>query len=147
MEEILIPLGICVALPVLIVWLVNRTRQNETNRKTEIVLKAIESGATIDANFFKSTNGEKTIKERLLKRLTGACIFTLMGIAFFITGLINRSLVDVVATSKDDIVFPLMGVLLGIFLAIGISLFIVFFVGRKMLAKEIEAEEKSLSQN
>ena len=147
MEEILIPLGICVALPVLIVWLVNRTRQNETNRKTEIVLKAIESGATIDANFFKSTNGEKTIKERLLKRLTGACIFTLMGIAFFITVLINRSLVDVVATSKDDIVFPLMGVLLGIFLAIGISLFIVFFVGRKMLAKEIEAEEKSLSQN
>ena len=147
MEEILIPLGICVALPVLIVWLVNRTRQNETNRKTEIALKAIESGATIDANFFKSTNGEKTIKERLLKRLTGACIFTLMGIAFFITVLINRSLVDVVATSKDDIVFPLMGVLLGIFLAIGISLFIVFFVGRKMLAKEIEAEEKSLSQN
>lgn len=147
MEDILIPLGICVALPVLIVWLVNRTRQNETNRKTEIALKAIESGATIDANFFKSTNGEKTIKERLLKRLTGACIFTLMGIAFFITGLINRSLVDVVATSKDDIVFPLMGVLLGIFLAIGISLFIVFFVGRKMLAKEIEAEEKSLSQN
>ena len=147
MEDILIPLGICVALPVLIVWLVNRTRQNETNRKTEIALKAIESGATIDANFFKSTNGEKTIKDRLLKRLTGACIFTLMGIAFFITGLINRSLVDVVATSKDDIVFPLMGVLLGIFLAIGISLFIVFFVGRKMLAKEIEAEEKSLSQN
>ena len=145
MEEILIPLGICVALPVLIVWLVNRTRQNETNRKTEIALKAIESGATIDANFFKSTNGEKTIKERLLKRLTGACIFTLMGIAFFITGLINRSLVDVVATSKDYIVYPLMSG--GIFLAIGISLFIVFFVGRKMLAKEIEAEEKSLSQN
>lgn len=145
MEDILIPLGICVALPVLIVWLVNRTRQNETNRKTEIALKAIESGATIDANFFKSTNGEKTIKERLLKRLTGACIFTLMGIAFFITGLINRSLVDVVATSKDYIVFPLMSG--GIFLAIGISLFIAFFVGRKMLAKEIEAEEKSLSQN
>ena len=68
-----------------------------------------------------------------------------MGIALFITGLINRSLVDVVATSKDDIVFPLMSG--GIFLAIGISLFIAFFVGRKMLAKEIEAEEKSLSQN
>jgi hypothetical protein len=32
----------------------------------------------------------------------------------------------------------------GLFLSIGISLFVVFFVGRKMLAKEIEAEEKAL---
>ena len=144
MDKILIPLGICVALPVLIVWLVNRTRQNETNRKTEIVLKAIESGATIDANFFKSANGEKTIKERLLKRLTGACIFTLMGLAFFVASLINRNLVDVVATSSDSIVIPMM--FGGLFFAIGISFFIVFFVGRKMLAKEIEAEEKSLEQ-
>ena len=50
MDKLLIPLGICVVLPVMIVWLVNRTRQNETNRKTEIMLKAIEAGATIDAN-------------------------------------------------------------------------------------------------
>lgn len=34
--------------------LVNRTRQYETNRKTEIMLRAIESGATIDAEFFKA---------------------------------------------------------------------------------------------
>ena len=47
MDKLLIPLGICVVLPVMIVWLVNRTRQNETNRKTEIMLKAIEAGATL----------------------------------------------------------------------------------------------------
>jgi uncharacterized protein YneF (UPF0154 family) len=34
----------------------------------------------------------------------------------------------------------------GISLAIGIALFIGFFVGRKMLTKEIEAEEKALDQ-
>lgn len=28
--------------------------------------------------------------------------------------------------------------------AIGVALFIVYFVGKKMLAKEIEAEEKNL---
>lgn len=39
MEDILIPIGVCVVLPVMIVWLINRTRQNETNRKTEIMLK------------------------------------------------------------------------------------------------------------
>ena len=64
--DLLVPLGICVVLPVMIVWLVMRTRQNETNKKTEIMLKAIESGATIDADFFKEKQGAKTIKERLL---------------------------------------------------------------------------------
>ena len=34
----------------------------------------------------------------------------------------------------------------GILLGIGISLIIVFFVGKKMLAKEMEAEAKSLEQ-
>ena len=65
MDDILIVLGICVVLPVMIVWLVTRVRQNETNKKTEIMLKAIESGATIDVNFFKEKQGAKTIKERL----------------------------------------------------------------------------------
>ena len=45
MEEILIPISVCVVLPVMVVWLVNRTRQNEINRKADIMLKAIESGA------------------------------------------------------------------------------------------------------
>ena len=56
MEEelgLLVAFGISVVMPVMIVWLVSRTRQNETNKKTEIMLKAIESGATIDADFFK----------------------------------------------------------------------------------------------
>ena len=37
----LFPIGLCMVLPVMIVWLVNRTRQNETNRRTGIMLKAI----------------------------------------------------------------------------------------------------------
>jgi putative Mn2+ efflux pump MntP len=136
MDDILIPLGICVVLPVMIVWLVTRTRQNETNKKTEIMLKAIESGATIDANFFREKQGSKTIKERLLSRLAGGCIFTLMGIAFSIIGFVNQS--------TDSSTFPY--ILGGIFFAIGIGLLIVFFVGKKMLAKEMEAENREIEQ-
>ena len=33
-----------------------------------------------------------------------------------------------------------------VILAVGIALFIVYFVGKHMLAKEIEAEEKSLDK-
>jgi uncharacterized membrane protein YidH (DUF202 family) len=141
MEEILIPISVCVVLPVMVVWLVNRTRQNEINRKADIMLKAIESGATIDANFFKAQQENKSIKERLLKRLTGACIFTLTGLVFAVIGLFNwTNLTE--NMSNDSAVIPM--IFGGLFLAIGISLFVVFFVGRKMLAKEIEAEEKAL---
>ena len=141
MEDILIPISVCVVLPVMVVWLVNRTRQNEINRKADIMLKAIESGATIDANFFKAQQENKSIKERLLKRLTGACIFTLTGLVFAVIGLFNwTNLTE--NMSNDSAVIPM--IFGGLFFAIGISLFVVFFVGRKMLAKEIEAEEKAL---
>ena len=54
LEDILVPLGICVALPVMIVWLVMRKKTNETNRRTEIVLAAIEKNSEIDVeDFFK----------------------------------------------------------------------------------------------
>ena len=51
--DILLPIGVCVVLPVTIVWLIMRTRQNETNRKAEIMLKAIEAGVAVDPNLFK----------------------------------------------------------------------------------------------
>ena len=140
MDKILVPIFICVVLPVTIVWLITRARQNETNRKTEVMLKAIEAGATVDANLFKNSKDSLTIKERLLKRLTGGCIFSLMGVVFTIIGLVNRNM----ALDNDAFTIPvLFG---GIFFAIGVAHLVVFYVGRKMLAKEIEAEEKSLEQ-
>ena len=144
MEDILILLGICVVLPVMIVWLVTRARQNETNKKTEIMLKAIESGATIDANFFKEKQGAKTIKERLLKRLAGGCIFTLMGVVFTVIGFVNKDMMTEIHMQPDSFTIPcIFG---GIFFAIGIGLLIVFFVGKKMLVKEMEAEAKEIEQ-
>ena len=141
---ILVPLGICVVLPVLIVWLVTRTRQNETNKKTEIMLKAIESGATIDADFFKDTQKkQKSTKERLLNRLIWGCATSILGVGLAILGIVQWVNWNG-TTSNDSFVVPL--IFAGILLAIGIALFIGFFVGRKMLTKEMEAEEKSLEQ-
>ena len=53
MRDIIVPIGICVVLPVMLVWLVTRVRRNEIDKKTEVMLKAIESGATIDSDLFK----------------------------------------------------------------------------------------------
>ena len=142
MSDILIPIGICVVLPVMIVWLVMRNRQNETNKKTEIMLKAIESGAKIDTNLFKTQlTPAKTIKEKLLSRLTAACVVSAIGLSVCITTLILSYIGGVLTQVIQG--FIVIG---GIILAIGIALFVVYFVGKRMLAKEIEAEEKSLGK-
>lgn len=143
MDKALVFLGVFVALPVLIVWLVNRTRQNETNRKTELLLKAMESGTPIDPNLLASPLVSKTIKERLLRRLTAGSIFTLMGVVFITISIVNCVNLHP-GMSNDSATIP--AIFGGIWLAIGASFFIVFFVGKKMLAKEIEAEEKLLTK-
>lgn len=141
MEGILIPIAVCVVLPVMIVWLVTRSRQNETNKKTEVMLKAIEAGAPIDANLFQdSVRKRKSVKERLLNRLMMACIASLTGIFVITVGLVKWFVYG-----NADGPQILSGILSGgIILAVGLALFIVFFVGRKMLATEMEAEAKSL---
>lgn len=141
MEDILVPITICVVLPVMIVWLVTRARQNETNRKTEIMLKAIEAGAAVDPNLFSKDQGHISLKERLLKRLTGACVTSLLGVACIILNLVQWAKWGETLSRSTLSMTLAMGCIL---LAIGVALFIVYFVGKKMLSKEIEAEENSL---
>lgn len=44
MVDIFTPIFICAVMPVMIVWLVMRTKQKQTDKMAEIILKAIESG-------------------------------------------------------------------------------------------------------
>jgi len=142
--NILVPLGICVVLPVLIVWLVSRVKRNETDRKAEILLKAVESGATLDPGFFKDHKAQKTIKERLLERLTAACVTSLLGVAFLTGGIL---LARTCSWSIESGPASFMAIAGGILLAIGIAFFIVFFTSKKMLSDEIEDEKKRISES
>ena len=47
-EDILKPIGICVVLPIIIVWLNMRRKTNETNRRTEVLLAALEKNPDMD---------------------------------------------------------------------------------------------------
>ena len=141
LSDFLIPIFVAVVLPITIVWIVSRTRQNEINRKTEIMLKAIEKGQPIDTDMFKmEPKKSQSVKAQLLGRLTGACVTSLLGIAFIIISLLKGD-------SLKDSVSGFMFIPGGILLAIGIALFIIYFIGKNMLAKEIEAEEKALGEN
>ena len=139
--EILIPLGVCVVMPVLIVWLTVRARQNETNRKAEVMIKAIEAGADIDPNYFKTAKN-KTVKEKLLDSFSGACITGLIGVAMLVGGILASN-----ATSWElkESPTPLMVATGAVLLAIGAALLVSYFLGKKMMAKEIAAEEAELN--
>ncbi|MBQ3765574.1 MAG: hypothetical protein II874_02405 [Bacteroidales bacterium] len=135
-NEFLTTIGICVVLPVLIVWIVGRVRQNATNRKAEIMLKAIESGVEIKPDLFKTSRPKKaSIKKGLLEKLNGACITGMLGFALLLLMLLG-SLRGAFANY-----LPLATAML---LAVSAGLFVSYFAGKKMLAKEIEAEEKDL---
>ena len=136
--DALIPLCICVVLPVLIVWIISRVRKNETDRKAEIILKALENGQTIDPNMFKTRQTKASIKKDLLEKLNGACITSLMGLAFLLFYFFKATPDYGFATF-----LPYAG---GAMLAVGIGLFVSFFVGKSMMAKEIEAEENDLEK-
>ena len=133
-------IGVCVIMPIVVVWMNNRTSQNETNKKTELLLKSIESGATIDPEYFKPQKKEKTLKEKMLGRLTGACIATAIGASICIAVLILSYTGGSYMTTE----FTVIG---SIVFAVGIALFISYFAGKRILAKELKAEEESLNKS
>ena len=141
LQDIIATVGICVVLPIVIVWLINRKKTNETNRRAEIMLKAIEAGSTVDLNLFQEPQKQKSIKEKLLDRLTAAWIATLVGLPIIAFGISMYCLLD----NPNPGVLMIAGIG-GIILAIGIALFGVYFAGKKLLATELEAEAKSKEQ-
>lgn len=129
-------------LPVLIIWLVGRVRQHETDRKAEIMLKALDNGAKIDTEFFRGSG--KTIKERLLGKLTVACIMGLIGLAILAVTIYIALNIEKFGGDYVIVLFTAMAG--GILLAVGLAFFIVYLVGRRLLAKEIAVEEKQISR-
>ena len=138
-QKMVTTIGIWVVLPVLVVWLVNRKRTNDTNRKAEILLKAIESGVAIDPSILKENKRVRSSKEILLNRLTAAWVTTLVGIPFIGFGITMYILLE--RPSESVLMISGFG---GVMLAVGIALFFVYSSGKKLFEAEIEAETKAL---
>lgn len=134
---VLVPIGICVVLPILIVWLVIRLKIHESNKRTEIVLAAIEKNGEVDVEeFLKKLNPPtKTLKEKMLGKLLASGIFSFVGLVILVSVLVEF----LIGGINDKVFF--VGLLLGgIIFAIGIAFFITYRVGKKMLSGEMEAE-------
>ena len=141
----MLPIILCgCVLPIIFIWMETRRKMNETNARTQIVTAALEKNPDMDVEELlkKISPKKKLLKEKLLSKLLWGCITTILGIGLIGFGifLINTISKD---TQKihmaDDVQTAIaFGVIL---LAIGAAFIINYGVGRKMLAKEIEAEE------
>ena len=82
--RILVPIFICVVLPVAIVWIVFRYINNKTNRQTEVILAAIQTNPNVDAEKLIETLRKKDRSpiEIINRKLLRGSIFTLIGVAF-----------------------------------------------------------------
>lgn len=138
---ILVPIACGCVLPIMIIWFSVREKMNATNQRTQIVLAAIEKNPEMDLEelMTKISPKNKLLKEKLLSKLLWGCITAFLGIAsigFCVWG----GFIGGMGT-KDLLLHGLIG---SILLAIGIAFLINYYVGKKMLAKEIEAEQTKL---
>ena len=139
LTEILVTIGCGCVLPIVAIWLGVRRRINETNSRTQIALAAIEKNPEMDIEEIlkKVSRNGKLLKEKLLTKLLWGCLTTMFGVGLIGFG-IYLSANNLGGT--DD---PMTAVCFGLIsLGVGIAFLINYFIGKKMLAKEIEAEEK-----
>ena len=135
MEEILVSLGICMVMPVAIVWIVCHYKAHKTDKNAEVLLKAIEKGLEIKPEMFANADGESgPLKLRLLRKLQYGILFLLVGVGFLVS-----------TPFMYKYIAPILPVTAGvILLAIGVAFTVVFFIGKKLLSAEIKAEEDNL---
>ena len=139
--SILVPLGCGCVLPIMIVWFTIRESMNKTNQRTQIVLAAIEKNPDMDIEELmeKISPKKKLLKEKLLSKLLWGGIISLVGLSCIAIGLF---LDFKGGTSTKDLAMQYW--LGGSIFAIGIAFLVNYAVGKKLLAKEMEAEEKLL---
>lgn len=129
---LLIPIAICVVLPVAIVFIISWSSNTRQKMRTQVLLKAIENNSSIDADKLADamTGGKikKTPMDILNKRLLWGCVCTLVGIVLSVFG----------------VVYDLMGYILcgGVLLAVGIGFLIVYFVTHGDVKRQMALEEK-----
>jgi hypothetical protein len=138
--DIIKPIFILVVLPITILWLYLRNRKDENEKRTKIVMAAIEKNGEIDVQeFFKNLNKpRKTVREKLVMQLHWelllGSVFTAFGLVVFIALAVLA--IGFGITKGDDVVA--ICCVCGIpTLALGAGLLIAYFSGRKMM-KELK---------
>lgn len=135
--EDLVPIAICVVLPIAIVWMTTRARIKRDNLRKEIILAAMEKNSDIDIEEMmkKLNRPKKLLKEKLIMRLLCGSMFVGFGILTYVALAVYMCIFG-----QDTNMFIGLSFVAVPSLAVGIAFLINFFVGKNMLVKEMEAE-------
>ncbi len=127
----LIPIFICVVLPVAIVLIVFIAAMNSDNKRAQVLIKAIEANNGVDADKLAEAlqKPRKTAREILNLRLLRGCIFSFIGLALVTVGIAN--VISGTDFSADPVTVPLL--FGGVSIAVGVSFLVVYFVTRKQI--------------
>ncbi|MDE6544248.1 MAG: hypothetical protein K2K76_09825 [Muribaculaceae bacterium] len=128
---LLVPLGVCVLLPIMLAWFYFNSMNNKANRRAEVMTKAIETNVSPEKldDVFESL--KKTAEEMLQTRLLNGCIFTLLGVSL---------LIMMFVVSSDEL-YKLMCFFSLVCFSIGIGYLIVYFVTRKAVSEKNEEQK------
>ena len=140
--QIIVPVACGCILPIVGILMGVRQKMNETNKQTEIVLAAIEKHPDMDIEELmkRISPKKKLLKEKLLSRLLWGSITALLGIGFLGVGVFLDYRGGMISDELTTTYF--VG---GVLLAVGIAFLANYHIGKKMLAKEMEAEEKKMT--
>lgn len=136
---LLVPLGVCVVLPVMIVWLTTRGKINSDKLRAQIILEAIRNNPNVDpkelAEMFKPAT--KSEKEILNKRLQRGTVCSFLGLG----GIIGSLLISYFGffTSEDLMVAIFLSVVV---FAVGVGALVTFFYQRKQVANNDPQDEE-----
>lgn len=130
----LIPMGLVVALPILYVWLTQRNKQHETDKRSEIAMAIIEKNPDIDIQEFlnKLNPPKESYKEKMLKimhyEVLWGTICMIGGIATILVAVVLSILQDF-----DGAFIPLGSVFGIVPLAVGCGLLAAYNNAKKTL--------------
>ena len=126
----------------MVIWLITRRKMNETNSRTQIALAAIEKNPDLDIEELlkKISSSGKLLKEKLLMKLLWGCLATMLGVGLIGFGIYLGA--NNLGGTDDPMTATCFGL---IALGVGIAFLINYFTGKKILAKEIEAQEKQVT--
>lgn len=138
MLDILVPIFVCVILPVSIIFIIAYMKMYMERKRSEILMKALETHNTIDLDKLINSLGSSNDKsvnprEKLNKRLLWGCVLSLTGLVLVVYGIISLCVLN-----DDDTSIFVPG---GLLIALGLSFLIVYFSSRKYV---IETEKDKL---
>jgi hypothetical protein len=144
------PIAIFVVMPIVIVYMFLRYRRYELNKRTDVMLKAIECGVPMDSPIIQQmiptgVSAKKKDKQKVQRSLVASIIVIAVGLLPFVIGLrcilrYNSSpgieqLSDAEILAKEiEVLIFLLGTFL---LLIGVALLVIHFVRKKAYEKEL----------